>query len=600
MLERFKIDGKWSWPDWVMLCIHGVWVTAVLIFMYQDQPDFPLGFVLPVLLASHLLPFILVHYKLPYYLAAVLILAGGTSVLLAYSFGLLRLFLPVLLILGFYTRGRGHALALPLAVGIFVISATAPGSPLALQRPFWGQSVADALVLYGVGFALQKGAAAINNISNKLAVVKEQYTILEQYSSQIEKMTLLEERYRLARELHDTIGHSYTSLILGMEALRPQIGSPEGEEKLGALLSLARNGLDEIRRQVHRMDPVEESVPLDQALMQMIEEFKTSTGIRVFFRTMGQPYPVMKQAKLVLYRCLQESLTNASRHGRASRIEVTLQYDAASLMLQIQDNGAGSSKLQYGFGLNAMLDRLSALQGNLYIHSHEEQGTLVTCAIPNRAHEGTERIQVLIVDDQLLVLESLRLLLGEEKDLQVRVAGDGRQAMEACERELPDLILMDIHMPEMDGLHATRLVKEKWPEVRVIMMTTLDEVDVAAESLRLGAEGYLLKSVHPKELAATIRLVYSGGTMISPHVAQQLFQQPENNVANPYGLTEREQDILQCLTEGIRNKAIAERLHLSEGTVRNYISSIYLKLQVNDRDAAVAKAKEEQLGVTSS
>ncbi|MGV2795106.1 response regulator receiver protein, partial [Clostridium perfringens] len=128
---------------------------------------------------------------------------------------------------------------------------------------------------------------------------------------------------------------------------------------------------------------------------------------------------------------LQESLTNASRHGRASRIEVTLQYDAASLMLQIQDNGAGSSKLQYGFGLNAMRDRLSALQGNLYIHSHEEQGTLVTCAIPNRVHEGTERIRVLIVDDQLLVLESLRLLLGEEKDMQVRVAGDGRQAMEA-------------------------------------------------------------------------------------------------------------------------------------------------------------------------
>lgn len=109
-----------------------------------------------------------------------------------------------------------------------------------------------------------------------------------------------------------------------------------------------------------------------------------------------------------------------------------------------------------------------------------------------------------------------------------------------------------------------------------------------------------MKSVHPKELAATIRLVYSGGTMISPHVAQQLFQQPENNVANPYGLTEREQDILQCLTEGIRNKAIAERLHLSEGAVRNYISSIYLKLQVNDRDAAVAKAKEEQLCAKSS
>ncbi|WP_334073237.1 MULTISPECIES: hybrid sensor histidine kinase/response regulator transcription factor [Paenibacillus] len=601
MFERFQINGKWSWPDWTLLCIHGVWVTAVLIFMYQDQPAFPLGIILPVLLLCHLLPFFLVHYKYRYYLAAALIIAGGASVLLAYSFGLLRLFLPVLLMLGFYSRGRAHALALPLAVGIFVLSAVAPGSMLPLQRPFWGQSVADALVLYGVGFALQKGAAAIDNISNKLAIVKEQYTILEQYSSQIEKMTLLEERYRLARELHDTIGHSYTSLILGMESLRPQIQSPEGEEKLEALLGLARNGLDDIRRQVHRMDPLEESVPMDQALMRMIEEFKTSTGIRVFFRTMGHPYPVMKQAKLVLYRCLQESLTNASRHGRASRIEVTLQYDMACLMLQIQDNGAGNSQLQYGFGLTAMKDRLTALQGNLYIHSSEEQGTLVTCTVPNRTNEGTEQIKVLIVDDHLLVRESLRLLLGEEKDMRVRVAGDGKQAMETCERELPDLILMDIHMPEMDGLQTTKKVKEAWPGVRVIMMTTLDEVDVAAESLRLGAEGYLLKSIHPKELAATIRLVYSGGTMISPHVAQQLFQQQtEKSAANPYGLTERELDILQCLTDGKRNKAIAEKLHLSEGTIRNYISAIYLKLQVSDRDTAIAKAKKEQLGTKSS
>ncbi|WP_410769531.1 response regulator [Fontibacillus sp. BL9] len=600
MFGIFQLNKKWSWQDWTMLCIHGLWVTAVLLFMYQDQPDFPLGFILPVLLVCHLLPFALVHFRYPFYLAAELAVAGGISVALAYQFGLLRLFLPVLLLLGFYSRGKAHAAAIPLAVGVFVMSAMAPGSPLPLERPFWGQSVADALVLYGVGYALQKGAAAINRISNKLLIVKEQYAILEQYSSQIERMTLLEERFRLARELHDTIGHSYTSMILGMETLHSHISSREGEEKLAGLLSLARSGLDDIRRQVHRMDPLEESLPLDQALMHMLEEFKASTGVQVFFRTMGTPYPVMKQAKLVLYRCLQESMTNASRHGQASRIEVTLQYDASYLMLQIQDNGEGSSQIQFGFGLTAMSDRLSALQGNLYVHSHKEQGTLVTCTIPNRSNEGTEQIKVLIVDDQLLVRESLRLLLGEEKDMQVTVAGDGKQAVESCERALPDLILMDIHMPEMDGLQATKKVKEAWPDVRVIMMTTLDEVDYAAESLRLGAEGYLLKSIHPKELAATIRLVYSGGTMISPHVAQQLFQQTEESAINPYDLTERELDILQCLTEGQRNKAISEKLHLSEGTIRNYISSIYLKLQVSDRDAAIAKAKNEKLCVNSS
>lgn len=155
---------------------------------------------------------------------------------------------------------------------------------------------------------------------------------------------------------------------------------------------------------------------------------------------------------------------------------------------------------------------------------------------------------------------------------------------------------MDIHMPEMDGLEATRQLKEKWPEIRVIIITTFEEITYAAEALRLGAEGYLLKALHPKELAATIRLVYGGGTMISQEVAQQLFQDQQLDTSlNPYDLTERELEVLQELTEGLRNKQIAQKLHLSEGTVRNYISAIYLKLQVGDRDEAVEKSRKEQL-----
>lgn len=106
----------------------------------------------------------------------------------------------------------------------------------------------------------------------------------------------------------------------------------------------------------------------------------------------------------------------------------------------------------------------------------------------------------------------------------------------------------------------------------------------------------MLKSIHPKELAATIRLVYGGGTMISQDMAHQLFHKETGHTENnPYELTERELDVLQCLTEGLRNKAIAQKLHLSEGTIRNYISSIYLKLQVQGREEAVEKARNEHL-----
>ncbi|CAH1197187.1 Protein-glutamate methylesterase/protein-glutamine glutaminase [Paenibacillus sp. JJ-223] len=592
---RFLIPKRWSWPDWTMLAIRILWVVAVIILMYQDQPAFPFWMVFVPLLLCNLIPFFFVKGRYSQYLIAECLLAGGVSLFLAYDLGLIRLFPPALFTIAFYSRGRAHWYSLPAAVTLFVLSAGNSVISSLSHSVIW-QSLFDAMILYGVSYALQKGALAINAIRQKLALIKEQYTILEHYSSQIERMTLLEERYRMARELHDIIGHTFTSLILGMETLKSHIHSDEGEAKLQGMLKLARTGLDDIRHQVHQMDPVEEALPLDRSLLQMLDEFKENTGIRVVFRTMGEPYPVMKQAKLVLYRCLQEALTNASRHGQASTIQVLLQYDHLQVMLQVQDNGKGDDNLQYGFGLTGMKERLAPLQGQLYIHSQAEAGTMVTCTIPNPSREGGQKIKILLADDQPLIRESLRLLLGEEKDFEVVVVGDGKQAVAQCGKDRPDIVLMDINMPEMDGIAATRSIKETWPDIRIIMITTIEDISLASEALRIGAEGYMLKSIHPKELAATIRLIYGGGTFISQDVAHQLFQNQKGDKApNPYELTEREIDVLRCLTEGLRNKEIAQRLHLSEGTIRNYISSIYLKLQVGGREEAVEKVKAEFL-----
>ncbi|MNU52931.1 Transcriptional regulatory protein DegU [compost metagenome] len=592
---RFLNLIRWSWQDWTMLTIRMLWIVAVIILMYQDQPAFPFWGVFVPLVLCNLVPFLFVKGHYYRYLIAECLFAGAMSLFLAYDLGLIRLFFPALFTIAFYSRGRAHWYSLPIAVMLFALSAGNSVSS-SLSYPVIWKGLSDALFLYAASYALQKGAVAINAIRQKLAMIKEQYTILEQYSSQIERMTLLEERYRMARELHDTIGHTFTSMILGMETLKSHIQTQEGEAKLQGMLGLARTGLDDIRRQVHQMDPIEEALPLDRSLLQIMDEFKANTGIRIVFRTMGEPYPVMKPAKLALYRCLQEALTNASRHGQASTIQVLLQYDHTQVMLQVQDNGKGADNLQYGFGLTGMKERLALLQGKLYIHSQADAGTMVTCMIPNSSHEGGQTINILLADDQPLVRESLRLLLGEEQDFEVRVAGDGKQAIEACKKELPNIVLMDISMPEMDGITATKRIKEMWPDIRIIMITSIEDVSLAAEALRIGAEGYMLKSIHPKELAATIRLIYGGGTMISQDVAHQLFQhQIGDKTPNPYQLTERETDVLRCLMEGLRNKEIAQKLYLSEGTVRNYISSIYLKLQVNSREEAVEKARVEAL-----
>ncbi|MET3208241.1 UNVERIFIED_CONTAM: DNA-binding NarL/FixJ family response regulator [Paenibacillus sp. PvR008] len=315
------------------------------------------------------------------------------------------------------------------------------------------------------------------------------------------------------------------------------------------------------------------------------------------FRTMGEPFPVIKQSKLTLYRCLQELLTNASRHGQANSIQVLLHYDRSQIIIQVQDNGKGSEDIKFGFGLSGMKERLSSLQGKLYFHSREDEGTIVTCSIPQLQDTDAcnPEIKVLLVDDQLLIRDSLCLLLKNEPDFRVQTAEDGKVAIDRCASDPPDVVLMDVHMPEMDGIAATKLIKESWPNIRVVMITTFDDISYATKSLALGADGYVLKSIDPRELAATIRLVHHGGTMITQEVASTLFQQMTGTVKHPYGLTDRELEILHCLTEGLRYKAIAAKVHLSEWTVRNYISTIYAKMQVQSRDEAIEKAKTELL-----
>lgn len=205
-------------------------------------------------------------------------------------------------------------------------------------------------------------------------------------------------------------------------------------------------------------------------------------------------------------------------------------------------------------------------------------------------------IQVVLVEDQLLILNSLKIILNATEDIEVvGTAMNGEEALSVLEQVQPDVVLMDVHMPIMDGLEATRLAKAKWPSLKIIMLTTLQTRDSVVGALEAGAEGYILKAIDPLDLAAAIRLVSRGETMISREVAKLLFTGPKGGHLQPANereaLTEREMEILKCLSNGLTNSMIAEKLFLSEGTVRNYISSIYSKLNVHSRIEAINKAK---------
>jgi len=206
------------------------------------------------------------------------------------------------------------------------------------------------------------------------------------------------------------------------------------------------------------------------------------------------------------------------------------------------------------------------------------------------------KIKVLLVDDQELILESLRIVLSMEEDLEiVGLAKNGEEAVKGCEQFQPDIVLMDINMPVMDGVAATALIKERIPVTKVIILTSYREVEYVLTALSHGAEGYLLKAIHPKELAAGIRVVHAGGTLITQEMASKMIKnmnQPSTPKSNEYGLSTREIEVLHKLASGMRNQDIAEALFLSEGTVKNYISTIYSKLNVRGRREATRIARD--------
>lgn len=205
-------------------------------------------------------------------------------------------------------------------------------------------------------------------------------------------------------------------------------------------------------------------------------------------------------------------------------------------------------------------------------------------------------IRLLICDDQIIVREGLQVIFDSDPDIEVvGTATDGAQAIELIPRLRPDIILMDLKMPIMNGVQATRVIKERFPAIYVLVLTTYDADEWVFDAVRSGAEGYLLKDTPRETLINAVKNTVTGKTYIDPSVAGKLLtavqrtpKASETKVA--IDLSDRERDVLRLLAKGLTNTDIAQHLHLSEGTIRNYISEILAKLNVSDRTQAALMA----------
>ncbi|HMB25127.1 MAG: response regulator [Chloroflexota bacterium] len=205
-------------------------------------------------------------------------------------------------------------------------------------------------------------------------------------------------------------------------------------------------------------------------------------------------------------------------------------------------------------------------------------------------------IRILICDDQDLVCEGLKGILGAIPDFKIAaIAHDGAEALEMIPACQPDLVLMDLKMPIMNGVQATRQIRQQYPRIEVLILTTYDADEWVFDAIRAGARGYLLKDAPRDRLITAIREAAVGKTPVDPAVAGKLFAHVTQQITAPdtaiaAQLSEREKEVLGLLGKGLSNAEIAARVYLSEGTVRNYVSSIFEKLGVEDRTQAAVLA----------
>jgi NarL family two-component system response regulator LiaR len=200
-------------------------------------------------------------------------------------------------------------------------------------------------------------------------------------------------------------------------------------------------------------------------------------------------------------------------------------------------------------------------------------------------------IRILLVDDHMVVRSGLSTVLAVYDDMKlVGEAGDGQEAIRLCENLQPDVVLMDLLMPKMDGVAAIRVIKERWPRIQAIALTSFKEKDMVEGALKAGALSYLIKNVSADELVTAIRGAMTGQPRLSPEAAQVLIQDMKQPTSPGFDLTDREKEILALMVEGLPNNGIAEKLFVSQSTVKFHVSNILSKLGVASRTEAVALA----------
>lgn len=454
--------------------------------------------------------------------------------------------------------------------------------------------------------------AAVRDVELTLEteVVKRTHELAESQR----QLGAIEERERIGREIHDDLGQIMGYIQLQGEAASARLSQNEPEQAqaiLSEMTTVAHEAHDRVRQYILGIRTGQTDQPIDfwtaldaflalaQERYDLLIELTADPNLRADWR-------LTPTVETQLLRIVQEGITNIYKHAHATLVQIIITTDGDWLTLILKDNGRGFDMLEKTavsdehFGLKIMQERAESVNGRLQISSTATQGTQIylqlPCARTAMADGATYTWRVMLVDDHELFREGLGNMLRPHGLQIVGTAANGRDAEAQVGSLQPDLILMDIHMPEQDGLETTHRLKKQFPQLKIVMLTMAEDEALLLQALKYGASGYLLKNLPAPQFLSLLNEVMAGKTIIAPSLATKaltaLAQQDEGMTAaketavrstavNP--LTNRQQEVLACLAKGMSNKQIGEQLHISENTVKYHVRQMMARLQLETR-----------------
>lgn len=454
----------------------------------------------------------------------------------------------------------------------------------------------------------------INDIADRVGrilVYHHAQARLNEYQAQLRRLaselslTEERERRRIAQELHDQVGHNLARMKFQLQELRPRQGSIE----LDTVLQVLEETIHASRNLTFELSPpVLHELGLGAALEWLVHQLQVNYGVAGEYGDDRQLKPLSEDMRVVLFQAVRELLVNVGKHAQAASAHVRACVDDGMIRIEVEDDGRGfdpaavHQRTAAGFGLFSIHERLAHMGGAMTIDAAPGRGTKIILTAPLAGEEGTafpvsletthegaarRRITILLADDQTLTREGLRSLLDRLPDMQVVAeAADGEQAIALAEQHTPDVVVMDIAMPRLNGIEATRRIVQALPATKVIALSMHADGQFVLEMLRAGAAGYLLKDCAQEDLAQAIRMVDANLTFLSPGIADSVVQDyvrsrtPEKP-GPAASLTAREMEVLKLLVDGYNTKQIAGQMGVSGKTVEAHRQHIMDKLDIH-------------------